>query len=154
MRGAKIKKRQVQTESVYKSRSLTRLINFVMRHGKKPVAESIVYDALNMVNEDKKEALTVFDQALRNVMPRQEVRSRRVGGATYQIPFPVRHERAEALAVRWLVTAARNRKGKPMAERLFLEIKDASVNTGPAVKKKEDVHRMAEANRAFSHFRF
>ena len=104
------------------------------------------------VNEDKKEAITVFDQALRNVMPRQEVRSRRIGGATYQVPVPLKHDRSEALAVRWIVQTARSRKGKPMLEKLFEEIKNAQSNTGSAIKKKEDTHRMAEANKAFAHF--
>lgn len=154
MRGAHIKKRQVNPDPVYKSRSLGRFITGVMKHGKKSLAENLVYSALEKINEDKKEALLVFDLAMRNVMPKQEVRSRRVGGATYQIPYPVKHDRSEALAIRWIVSAARNRKGKPFDEKLAMELLEAKTGTGPAVKKRDDVHRMADANRAFSHFRF
>lgn len=154
MRGAKVKKRQVNIDPVFKSKALSRFINSLMTDGKKSTAEGIIYGALDIINQDKKESLAVFDQAMKNVMPRQEVRSRRVGGMTYQVPFPVRHERAEALAIRWMITAARSRKGKPMAERLAAELKEAFANTGSAIKKRDDVHRMAEANKAFSHFRF
>ena len=154
MRGVKIKKRQVQSDAVYKSKAIEKLIKTIMDSGKKSTAESIVYKALTTLSEDKKEALQTFEQALKNVMPRQEVRSRRVGGANYQIPQPVRHERSEGLALRWIVNAARSRKGKPMYEKLAIELKEAFANTGSAVKKKDDVHRMAEANKAFSHFKF
>lgn len=154
MRGVKIKKRLAQSDAVYKSKAIEKLIKTIMDSGKKSTAEGIVYKAVGSLAEDKKDALTMFEQALKNVMPRQEVRSRRVGGANYQIPQPVRHERSEALALRWIVGAARSRKGKPMAEKLAIELKEAYANTGAAVKKKDDVHRMADANKAFSHFRF
>lgn len=133
---------------------VSRFVNNIMIHGKKSLAEKLLYGALLHISSDKKEALQVFEQAMKNVMPRQEVRSRRVGGATYQIPFPLRHDRSEALAIRWITQAARSKKGKPMIEKLAAEIKEASTNTGAAIKKRDDVHRMAEANKAFSHFRF
>ena len=154
MRGVKIKKRIVEPDGLYKSRTLSRFILNIMKDGKKSKAEKIVYSALDAVSQDKKEALTMFETAIKNVMPRQEVRSRRVGGATYQIPFPVRHERSEALAIRWVVSAARSRKGKPMNERLAMELKEAFAGSGSAIKRRDDVHRMAEANKAFSHFKF
>jgi small subunit ribosomal protein S7 len=128
------------------------MINILMIHGKKSLAESIVYGAINKLAEDKKEALSFFELAVKNVMPNQEVRSRRVGGATYQVPMPVRHERSEALAVRWIVGSARDKKGKPMVEKLFEELKNSKEGIGAAIKKRDDVHKMAEANRAFAHF--
>lgn len=154
MRGLKIKKRPVQIDYLYKSKIVGRFVNAIMIHGKKSLAEKAIYCAIASLSEDKKQALTMFEQAIRNVMPKQEVRSRRIGGATYQIPMPLRHERAEALAIRWIVSAARGRKGKPISEKLALEFKDAFAGTGPAVKKRDDVHRMADANKAFSHFKF
>ncbi|MEK7595892.1 MAG: 30S ribosomal protein S7 [Patescibacteria group bacterium] len=154
MRGAKVKKRIAQPDAVFKSRLVSRLVNNLMVHGKKSTSEKIVYGAIDALSEDKKEAIKIFEDALRNIMPRQEVRSKRVGGATYQVPYPVRHDRAEALAIRWLILATRAKKGKPVAEKLATELKDASSNQGAAIKKRDDVHRMADANRAFSHFRF
>lgn len=154
MRSGKVRKRILESDPLYKSRVVSRLINTTMERGKKSVAMNIVYGALNKISEDRKEAGNVLEQAVKNVMPRQEVRSRRVGGATYQIPYPLKHERAEALAVRWIVNSAKSKKGKPMADRLHQEIQNAYEDQGDAIKKRDDTHRMAEANRAFAHFRF
>lgn len=154
MRGKRAKIRQMSPDPVYKSRALTRMINKIMLDGKKESAENIVYGALEKLSSDKKEALNIFDEALKNVMPKQEVRSRRVGGATYQVPFPVKHERSEALAVRWIVDSARKRSGKPMEDRLLEELKNAYEGIGEAVKVRDDTHKMAEANKAFAHFKF
>ena len=130
-------------------------MNSVMSHGKKSVAEQIVYGAFDIIeNKSKQDPLGVFRTALDNVMPSIEVRSRRVGGATYQVPVEVRNERRQALAIRWLLIAARGRNEKTMIEKLSGELLDASNNRGNAVKKREDTHRMAEANRAFSHYRW
>ena len=152
MRGKKAKKRITQTDPIYKSKVVERFINLMMFSGKKSLSRQIVYTSLEKLNEDKKEAVKIFEQAVKNVMPSQEVRSRRVGGATYQVPMPLKHDRAEALAMRWIVTVARGKKGKPMTVRLFEELKNAFDGAGDAVKKKDDTHRMAEANRAFAHF--
>ena len=134
---------------------LSKFMNSVMLDGKKSVAEGIVYGALEVVeNKAKKDPVELFHEALNNVKPGIEVRSRRVGGATYQVPVEVRAERAQALAIRWLISAARNRSETTMAARLSGELLDASNNRGNAVKKREDTHRMAEANRAFSHYRW
>ena len=134
---------------------LTKFMNSVMLDGKKSIAESIVYGALEAVEaRAKKEPLGVFHDALNNVKPNIEVRSRRVGGATYQVPVEVRFERSQALAIRWLINAARSRSEHTMAGRLSGELMDAANNRGNAVKKREDTHRMAEANRAFSHYRW
>ena len=134
---------------------VTKFMNSIMRDGKKSAAEAIVYGAFDVI-EDKtrQEPVSIFHQALDNVMPQIEVRSRRVGGATYQVPVEVRTERRQALAIRWLITAARGRNERTMVERLSGELLDASNNRGNAVKKREDTHRMAEANRAFSHYRW
>lgn len=152
MRGKKAKKRIVPADPVYKSRSVERLVLTVMLSGKKSIARSVVYESLQRLNEDPKEAAKFFEQALKNVMPMQEVRSRRIGGATYQVPMPLKHDRAEALALRWIVGTARNKKGKPMVDRLFEELKNAGEGVGDAIRKKDETHRMAEANRAFAHF--
>jgi len=128
------------------------MINTVMLSGKKSLAEKIVYGALSRLSEDRKDALTAFEHAVKNVMPMQEVRSRRVGGATYQVPVPLKHDRSEALAVRWIVQAARSKKGKSMEDKLFEELRNAQSNTGSAIKKRDDNHKMAEANKAFAHF--
>ena len=134
---------------------LSKFMNSVMLDGKKSVAEGIVYGALDVVeNKAKKDPIELFHEALNNVKPGIEVRSRRVGGATYQVPVEVRAERAQALAIRWLIGAARNRSETTMSARLSGELLDASNNRGNAVKKREDTHRMAEANRAFSHYRW
>ncbi len=153
-RTGKVKKREIKVDPLYKSRSVTRFINRVMEGGRKKTAEKIVYGALRRLNENEPEAKELLKKAIENVMPQQEVRSRRVGGATYQIPMPVRHDRSEALAVRWIIEAAKKRKGKPMMEKLTMELRDAAEGKGEAFKKKENMHRMAEANRAFAHFRW
>jgi small subunit ribosomal protein S7 len=148
-------RREVLPDPQYGDTVLTKFMNSVMYDGKKSIAERIVYGALETVEaKAKKEPLIVFHDALTNVAPGIEVRSRRVGGATYQVPVEVRNERAQALAIRWLIDAARKRSEPTMAGRLSGELLDASNNRGNAVKKREDTHRMAEANRAFSHYRW
>lgn len=154
MRSGPVKKEQKPADPVHKSKMVARVINLVMKDGEKSVAENVVYKVIDKLNEDKKQALDVFESAIKNVMPKLEVRSRRVGGATYQVPSPVRYERAEALAVRWIIGAARKKKGKPMVEKLLEEVKNAHQGIGDAIKKRDDVHKMAEANKAFSHFKF
>ncbi|MEM8878761.1 MAG: 30S ribosomal protein S7 [Pseudomonadota bacterium] len=148
-------KREILPDPKFGDMIITKFMNSVMLDGKKSVAESIVYGALSSV-EDKAKAdpVNVFHQALDNVMPQVEVRSRRVGGATYQVPVEVRPERRQALAIRWLISAARKRNERTMVDRLSGELLDAFNNRGSAVKKREDTHRMAEANRAFSHYRW
>jgi len=154
-RGGAVKKRQLIADPKYGSTVVEKLINQVMESGKKETSRSMVYEAMEKASKNvEAEPLLVLTQALTNVTPAQEVRSRRVGGANYQIPMPVRAERAQALAIRWLVTATRGKSGKPFAERLAEELTSAYNNEGAAVKKKEEVHRMAEANRAFAHFRW
>ena len=148
-------KREVLPDPKFGNVVVTKFMNSVMYAGKKSVAESIVYGALDMVKaKTKQDPLAVFVQALDNVMPTIEVRSRRVGGATYQVPVEVRTTRRQALGIRWLIAPARARNEKTMTERLSAELLDASNNRGSAVKKREDVHKMAEANRAFSHYRW
>jgi len=148
-------KREILPDPVYGDEVLSKFMNSVMLDGKKSVAEGIVYTALETVEQRaKREPLGVFHDALNNIKPGIEVRSRRVGGATYQVPVEVRPERAQALAIRWLIASARNRSEHTMAARLSGELLDASNNRGNAVKKREDTHRMAEANRAFSHYRW
>ena len=149
------KKREIIPDAVYGNRLLQRLINRILLCGKKSVAEKIVYGALQLV-EDKtrRRGIEVFEEALRNVMPVLEVRPRRVGGATYQVPVEVRSDRKISLALRWVVTNSRKRAGHTMMERLAGELLDAANNTGASVKKKEDGHKMAEANKAFAHYRW
>ena len=148
-------KREVNPDPKFGNIIITKFMNSIMYDGKKSAAESIVYGALDMVEKKTKQPpLPVFEQALENVMPTIEVRSRRVGGATYQVPVEVRSVRRQALGIRWIISAARDRNEKTMTERLSAELLDASNNRGNAVKKREDVHRMAEANRAFSHYRW
>ncbi|AZG77515.1 30S ribosomal protein S7 [Methylocystis sp. L43] len=148
-------KREVIEDAKFGDIVLTKFMNSIMYDGKKSVAEQIVYGALDQVeSKAKSDPLAVFKQALENVAPAIEVRSRRVGGATYQVPVEVRNERRQALAIRWIITAARARNDKTMVDRLSAELLDASNNRGAAVKKREDTHRMAEANRAFSHYRW
>lgn len=148
-------KREVFPDPKYGDVVISKFMNSIMYAGKKSVAESIVYGALDIViDKTRQDPVEVFRQALDNVMPAVEVRSRRVGGATYQVPVEVRTERRQALAIRWLITAARKRNEKTMIGRLSGELLDASNNRGTAVKKREDTHRMAEANRAFSHYRW
>ena len=152
MRGKRSKKRLIIPDPIFKSRVVSRMINAVMTRGKKSIARDVVYSSINKLNEDEKEALKIFEQAVKNVMPQQEVRSKRVGGATYQVPMPLKHDRAEALAVKWVVDAARSKKGKTINEKLYEVLRDSYQNSGDAIKKRDDVHRMAEANRAFAHF--
>ena len=148
-------KREVLPDPKFGNIVVTKFMNSVMYAGKKSVAEGIVYGAFDIIEgKTKQNPVGVFQQALDNVMPAIEVRSRRVGGATYQVPVEVRTERRQALGIRWLIIAARERNEKTMTERLSAELLDASNNRGNAVKKREDTHRMAEANRAFSHYRW
>ena len=154
-RRGNIAKRDVLPDPMYNDKVVTKLINQVMQDGKKGIAQGIVYDAFataaEKVGQDAKE---MFSQALNNIMPMVEVKARRVGGANYQVPIEIRAERRQTLAIRWLVAAARKRGERVMADRLAAELVDAFNNTGSAVKKKEDTHRMAEANKAFAHYRF
>ena len=148
-------KREVLPDAKFGDVTLAKFMNVMMVDGKKSVAEGIVYGAFGIIEtKTKQNPLQIFEQALENVMPTIEVRSRRVGGATYQVPVEVRSVRRQALGIRWIITAARERNEKTMTERLSAELLDASNNRGNAVKKREDVHKMAEANRAFSHYRW
>ena len=148
-------KREVLPDPKFGDMVVSKFMNSIMYAGKKSVAETIVYGAFDMIEgKTKLNPLSVFEQALDNVMPTIEVRSRRVGGATYQVPVEVRNERRQALGIRWLIVAARERNEKTMTERLSAELLDASNSRGNAVKKREDTHRMAEANRAFAHYRW
>ena len=150
-----IQKRDVLADPLYNDKVVTKLINNIMLDGKKGVAQKIVYGAFEQVAEKTgKEAVEVFEEAMNNIMPVLEVKARRIGGATYQVPIEVRTDRRQALGLRWLVTFSRKRGEKTMEERLANEILDAANNTGSAVKRKEDMHKMAEANKAFSHYRF
>ena len=147
-------KREIVPDLRYNSRHVTMFVNRLMYDGKKSVAQSLIYDSFDMIEERVgRQGVEVFEQALQNVMPSIEVRPRRVGGATYQVPVPVDSYRQVSLAMRWLLSAARNRGGQTMSEKLASEFMDAANNQGAAVKKRDDTHRMAEANRAFSHFR-
>lgn len=153
MRGKQAPKRSILPDPKYNSTVVAKLINCVMSDGKKSTSQKVVYDAFAIIEEKaKKPAIDVFTEAMKNVSPMLEVKSKRVGGANYQIPIQVRAERRIQLAFRWLLTAARTKKGKPMAIKLSSEILAAAENQGDAVKKKQDVQRMAEANRAFAHF--
>ncbi len=148
-------KRDVLADPIYNSKVVTKLINNIMLDGKKGIAQKIVYGAFARVEEEAgKPALDVFEEAMNNVMPVLEVKARRIGGATYQVPIEVRPDRRQALGLRCLTNFSRNRSEKTMEERLAKEILDASNNTGAAVKRKEEMHRMAEANKAFAHYRF
>ncbi|MCL2382861.1 MAG: 30S ribosomal protein S7 [Oscillospiraceae bacterium] len=150
-----IAKREVLPDPIYNSKVVTKLVNNIMLDGKKAVAQKIVYEAFDIVKtKEGKDALEVFEAAINNIMPVLEVKARRVGGATYQVPIEIRPERRQTLALRWLVSYSRNRHEKTMAERLAAEIIDAINNTGGAFKKKEDMHKMAEANKAFSHYKW
>ena len=150
-----VKRREVDPDPKYGSKLVAKFINCIMRSGKKSVAQRILYDAFNIISKKTKEdPLTVFRKAVENVKPVVEVRSRRVGGATYQVPTEVRPERRQALAIRWLINYARERGEKGMAARLAGELMDAANKRGGAIKKKEDTHRMAEANKAFAHYRW
>jgi small subunit ribosomal protein S7 len=154
-RRRRAEKREVLPDAKYGDRVLTKFMNCLMLDGKKSAAEKIVYGALDRIeNRTKNDPVQVFHDALGNVKPHLEVRSRRVGGATYQVPVEVRTDRAQALAIRWLISAARARSENTMTERLSGELMDAASQRGTAVKKREDTHRMAEANKAFSHYRW
>lgn len=153
MRGKRAPVREITPDPKYHSTLIAKFINRIMQRGKKSVAQSIVYGAFDIVKEkSKQDPLTVFDTAMKNVAPILEVKSKRVGGANYQVPIEVRGERRVALAMRWLIGAAKGKKGKAMKIKLAQELLEASMNQGDAVKKRADVHRMAEANRAFAHF--
>ena len=155
MRKRRATKRDVLADPIYNSKLVTKLVNRLMYDGKKGVAQTILYDAFDMIKEKTgSEPMEVYEKALENLKPALEVKSRRVGGANYQVPVEVRADRSEALALRWLVQYARLRGGHSMAENLANEIMDASEGTGAAVKKREDTHRMAEANKAFAHYRW
>ena len=146
--------RSILPDPKHNSEMVARFINMVMKSGKKSIAEKIVYGAMDVIGQKNADSLGLVEKALSNVAPAVEVKSRRVGGATYQVPVEVRPERRRALAIRWLVTAARKRGETTMTEKLAAELLDASNNRGTAVKKREDTHKMAEANRAFSHYRW
>ena len=155
MRKRRAVKRDVLSDPIYNSKLVTKIINTIMKDGKKGIAQTIFYDAMNIVKEKtNEEPMNVLDKALENIMPQLEVKSRRVGGANYQVPIEVKAERKQALGIRWLINYARLRGGHSMAENLANEIIDASNGTGAAVKKREDTHRMAEANKAFAHYRW
>ena len=155
MRKRRAVKRDVLADPIYNSKLVTKLINTIMIDGKKGVAQTILYNAFGMIKEKTgKDPMEVFEAAMANIKPALEVKSRRVGGANYQVPIEVRADRAQALGLRWLVQYARLRGGHSMAENLANEIIDASEGTGAAVKKREDTHRMAEANKAFAHYRW
>ena len=154
-RRARVIKRELQPDARYQSEEVAKFINKVMMQGKKSIAERIVYQAMDLIAAQTHRApLDTFEQALRNATPVVEVKPRRVGGATYQVPVDIRPERRSALAIRWLINSARARRGKSMAEKLAAELMDAAAGQGATVKKKEDTHRMAEANRAFVHYRW
>ena len=154
-RRGRIAKRDVLPDPIYNSKLVTRLVNSIMLDGKKGVAQKIVYGAFDIVKEKSgKDALEAFDQAMENIMPLLEVKARRVGGANYQVPLEIRPVRRQTLGIRWLVMFARKRSERTMCQRLAGEIMDAYNNAGGAIKKKEDTHRMAEANKAFAHFRW
>jgi small subunit ribosomal protein S7 len=150
-----ITKRDVLADPIYNNKIVTRLINNVMLDGKKGVAQKIVYSAFEQVAQKSgKDAMEVFDAAMNNIMPTLEVKARRIGGATYQVPIEVRPERRQALALRWMTTFARTRGEKTMVDKLAAEIIDAAANTGAAVRRKEDMQKMADANKAFAHYRW
>ena len=154
-RRGNVAKREVLADPIYNSKVVTRLVNYIMLDGKKGVAQEIVYDAFDIVAEKTgQDALTVFKKAMDNIRPTLEVKPKRVGGATYQVPMEVNSRRATTLAIRWMVDFSRKRKENTMKERLAGEIMDAAENTGASIKKREDLYKMAESNRAFSHYRW
>lgn len=157
MRHKKIQKRQVEADKIYNSRLITKLMNYIMVNGKKKIAEKIIDDAFKIISAKDKKPLEVFELAIENVGPKQEVKPRRVGGASYQIPIEVNPDRRVSLAIRWILESAEKKPNKEFhtfAEKLASELLDASVNLGEAIKKREAVQRMAQANRAFAHFRW
>jgi len=154
-RRAKVSRRIVIPDPKYRSRSVAKFINNLMRKGKKTVAQAILYAAFDVMEDrTRRNALDTFEQAMRNATPVLEVKPRRVGGSTYQVPVEIRGDRRRALATRWLISSARRRAGKSMSEKLAAELLDAANGVGATIKKREDTHRMAEANRAFAHYRF
>jgi len=154
-RKKKAPKRIFYPDPKYGSVVLAKFINFIMYDGKKTTSEKIIYDALEKIkNKTKEDPIKIFDEAIGNIRPNLEVRSRRVGGATYQVPQEVKTKRSQTLALRWLLEASRKRKNKTMSDKLFNELMDASQNKGSAIKKREDTHRMAESNKAFAHYRW
>ena len=154
-RKKKAPKRIFYPEAKYQSMVLSKFINFIMHDGKKSVAEKIIYNALEQIkSKTKEDPIKIFNDAVNNIRPNLEVRSRRVGGATYQIPVEVKTKRSQTLALRWLLEATRKRKNKTMSEKLFNELMDASQKKGSAIKKREDTHKMAESNKAFAHYRW
>jgi len=153
MRGKKKRKIIIPPDPIYNNPAVSKFINHIMRRGKKSIASKIVYQAFDIIKEKtQKEPVDIFDQALKNASPLLEVKSKRIGGATYQVPREVRGERKLTLATRWIIQGAKSRKGKPMREKLAEELMEAANNAGWAIKKRNDTHRMAEANRAFAHF--
>ena len=155
MRKRRAEKRDVLADPIYNSKLVTKIVNAIMKDGKKGIAQTIFYDAMKIVEEKTKtEPMEILNKALENISPALEVKSRRVGGANYQVPIEVKADRKQALGIRWLINYARLRGGHSMAENLANEIIDASNGTGAAVKKREDTHRMAEANKAFAHYRW
>lgn len=153
MRGKAVSKRKIQPEAKFNDPEIAKFINYIMERGKKTVAQKIVYGCFDIIKDvTKQDPRHVFSKALKQVSPLLEIRGRRIGGANYQIPFQVRGDRRFALGCRWVIEAARSRKGKPMAEKLAAEIMDAAKGEGAAIKKRAEVHRMAEANKAFAHF--
>ncbi|MGI8826322.1 MAG: 30S ribosomal protein S7 [Chloroflexota bacterium] len=154
-RRAKVSRRIIIPDPKFRSRRVAKFVNNLMHGGKKTVAQRILYDSFDIMEERaRRNALETFEQALRNATPVLEVKPRRVGGSTYQVPIEIRGDRRQALAMRWLIGSARRRAGKSMAEKLAAELLDAANNVGATIKKREDTHRMAEANRAFAHYRF
>ncbi|HJN84336.1 MAG TPA: 30S ribosomal protein S7 [Candidatus Pelagibacter bacterium] len=148
-------KKIIIVDPKYKSTIIPKLINSIMYDGKKTIAEKIIYDALEKIKtKSKEEPINIFNEAIKNIKPTLEVRSRRVGGATYQVPVEVKANRSQTLAIRWLIDASRKRKDKKMSDKIFNEIYDAYQSRGSAIKKKEDTHKMAESNKAFAHFRW
>ena len=154
-RKRRVVKRELMPDPKFNSVLVTKFVNCLMRKGKKGITEKIFYDSIEIIqNKTKKSGMEIFKKAIDNVQPLLEVKSRRVGGATYQVPVEVRPRRKNALAIRWMINYAKNRHGKSMTEKLVAEIMDASNNVGGAIKKREDTHKMAEANKAFAHFRW
>ncbi len=154
-RRAKVDRRVVLPDAKYNNRNVTRFIGKLMLNGKRSLAERIMYDTLELIEQrQKRNPIEVFEQALRNATPTLEVKPRRVGGSTYQVPVEIRGERRTALAMRWLIRYARERKGKPMYERLAAEIMDAAAGQGATIKRREETHKMADSNRAFAHYRW
>lgn len=153
MRGKRAPKRQILPDPKFGNIHVAKFINYIMQDGKKMTAQKVIYDAFDIISDTtKQDALEIFDKALKNVMPSLEVKSKRVGGANYQVPMPVRGDRRYVLAFRWIIAASRAKKGKPMAEKLSSELMAAAAGEGESVRKRQDVQKMAEANRAFAHF--